>query len=236
MSAAPRTTTPQQVPATRRNPHLTERENRGAGRHGWLRLTPAYSYRLVADELDAHGGDARVVLDPFSGSGTTGLVAAERGLRAHLVDVNPFLIWFATTKTRTITGEEAAQARDLGAAIVAEGRRLDADGRWTPALHRIERWWAPRELDALRVLRHLLDETTGSPAVLDLLRVALCRTLIEVSNAAFDHQSMSFGEAAPGHAGGSHATATAWEVWPRAFARIVDAGEVAARRGTHPSR
>ena len=212
----------------RRNPHLTERENRGAGRHGWLRLTPAYSYRLVAEELDAHardacGREAQVVLDPFSGSGTTGLVAAERGLRAHLVDVNPFLTWFADVKTRTVTDGEAARAREVGAAFVAEGRRLDPEGRWAPALHRIERWWAPRELDALRILRHLLDEAREPPPVLDLLRVALCRTLIEVSNAAFDHQSMSFRSAEPEADGGTSVDAAAWEVWQRSLARIVDA-------------
>ena len=58
------------------NRHLTFRGNAGAGRHGWLRLTPAYSYRMAEDALaDAIPGE--VALDPFAGTGTTGLAAAQ---------------------------------------------------------------------------------------------------------------------------------------------------------------
>jgi DNA modification methylase len=39
-----------------------------------------------------------VILDPFSGTATTGLVAAEEGLSAQLFDINPFLVWFGNAK------------------------------------------------------------------------------------------------------------------------------------------
>ena len=212
----------------RRNAHLTEHANRRAGRHGWLRLTPAYSYRLVAEELDAHAPSARVVLDPFSGSGTTGLVAAERGLRAHLVDVNPFLVWLAGVKVRQHRAVEVDAARQAGRDMLVEARRLDVAGLWTPPLHRIERWWAPRDLDALRALRHLLDRAATPGPVTDLLRIVLCRTLIEVSNAAFDHQSMSFASFSDtGAAGAAHqntgagpGSAATWQVWDRALEEV----------------
>jgi hypothetical protein len=135
--------------SARRNAHLTHQENRGVGRHGWLRLTPAYSYRLVAEALAHRCDEAPVVLDPFSGSGTTGLVAAEHGLRAHLVDVNPFLVWFATAKTRSYDLADLDRAREVGHAMAQQAPDLDPDGLWAPALHRIERWWPPAELDAL---------------------------------------------------------------------------------------
>ena len=71
---------------------LTHKHNRNSGRHGWLRLTPAYSVKLVSDVL-AHFDKSAAVLDPFAGTGTTILAAAEQGHAALGVDINPFLVW-----------------------------------------------------------------------------------------------------------------------------------------------
>ncbi len=193
-----------------RNEHLTFRANRDAGRHGWLRLTPAYSHRLVAEALERCGRQRPVVCDPFSGSGTTGLVAAEQGHDAHLVDVNPFLVWFAAAKTRNYRPDELAEVAEVAAHIVRQGPGVDAAELWQPPLHRIERWWRPEELAALKALRYLIDETDLPPPGTDLLLVALCRTLIAVSDAAFDHQSMSF---ASRDSGGDGAPARTWARW-----------------------
>src|SRR5205809_5243535 len=85
--------------ASRLRPDLTFRYNVGQSRHGWLRLTPAYSVRLVTSVLGSAKDDGDV-LDPFGGTGTTGLVSAEQGLGSCLVEINPFLAWLARVKTR----------------------------------------------------------------------------------------------------------------------------------------
>ena len=54
--------------------------NRHLGRHGWLRLTPAYSVKLVEEILQTVPPESRV-LDPFSGTATTPLCAGYRGFR-----------------------------------------------------------------------------------------------------------------------------------------------------------
>ena len=65
---------------------FTFKHNRKQGRHGWLRLTPAYSIKIVTEILGRLPSPGRV-LDPFSGTGTTGLVCAERGLElGYLAD------------------------------------------------------------------------------------------------------------------------------------------------------
>ncbi len=58
----------------------TFKYNKQLGRHGWLRLTPAYSVKLVKEIIDSVPKDS-FILDPFSGTATSGLVAAEQGLR-----------------------------------------------------------------------------------------------------------------------------------------------------------
>lgn len=174
-----------------RRPELTFRENVGRGRHGWLRLTPAYSVRLVADLL-AETDAGATVLDPFSGTGTTALCAAERGAAARALDVNPFLVWLGNAKLRSYAPREVALAKEAASAIVheLEGAPLADE----PPIHRIDRWWSPPARLLLRRLRGAIDRASLPRPSRDLLLVALCRTLIEVSNAAFDHPSMSFGD------------------------------------------
>jgi tRNA/tmRNA/rRNA uracil-C5-methylase (TrmA/RlmC/RlmD family) len=89
---------------------LTFKHNLKQGRHGWLRLTPAYSVKVVAELLERTESPGRV-LDPFSGMGTTGLVCAEHGLDCDLIELNPFLAWLATAKTRNHSVGELTAAR-----------------------------------------------------------------------------------------------------------------------------
>jgi hypothetical protein len=53
------------------SPGITFRGNLRSTRHGWLRLTPAYSVELVRQLLGARSRADLPVLDPFCGTGTT---------------------------------------------------------------------------------------------------------------------------------------------------------------------
>jgi hypothetical protein len=174
----------------RRNAHLTYLGNEQAGRHGWLRLTPAYSVRLVRDHLATLDRGA-MVTDPFSGTGTTVLTAAELGLRGQALDINPFLVWLAEAKTRTYRPALLAAITAATSDLVASARHRSSHQNWRPKLANIERWWTPITLQALAALRSALDDLPRRPGR-DLLELGFCRVLIETSNAAFNHQSMSF--------------------------------------------
>ena len=175
------------------NRHLTFRGNAGAGRHGWLRLTPAYSYRMAEDALaDAVPGE--VALDPFAGTGTTGLAAARRGMNAVLLDVNPFLAWLARAKCRNYSDSEIRAARNRARDAIAAASSADGGDSFIPPIHRIERWWSEDTLLALSRLKRALDDMNESLPQDDLPLIAFCRAMIAASNAAFDHQSMSFGD------------------------------------------
>ncbi|NWF70172.1 MAG: DNA methyltransferase [Chloroflexi bacterium] len=80
--------------------------------------------------------------------------------------------------------------------VIQNARRFnDSETLWFPALHNIERWWSPPTLHALARLFAALRAVDETP-VQDLLRVAFCRVVIQWSNAAFNHQSMSFKDSA----------------------------------------
>lgn len=179
-----------------RNVHMTFKANMGVGRHGWLRLTPAYGVRLVRERM-APLPEGAVVTDPFSGTGTTALAAAELGHIGQSVDVNPFLIWLGTVKTRNYTEAALLATLDASEHVIAAAARSRSDADlWQPSLFKIEKWWGTSPLHALKALRAGIDAQSGD--VRDLLEIALCRILILFSNAAFNHQSMSFKEAEAG--------------------------------------
>lgn len=108
----PETTLPATANKQALNQHLTFKANGTQGRHGWLRLTPAYSVHLV-EKLVADCKQEDLVLDPFCGTGTTALVCAQAGIPCHTVDINPFLVWLAQVKCATDSLENVRQADDL---------------------------------------------------------------------------------------------------------------------------
>ena len=179
----------------RQNAYLTFKGNEGFHRHGWLRLTPAYSYRLVSNTLSV-AGQSELVLDPFSGTGTTGLAAAEHGMTAVLLDINPFLIWFGKAKTRNYDLGQVVQARTRGlqaVRMIREGS-ISNSSAFYPPIRQIDRWWSSGYLHILGLLKGSLDSLRPKLPADDLLKIAFCRVLIARSNAAFNHQSMSFKE------------------------------------------
>ena len=169
-------------------------------RHGWLRLTPAYSVHLVRERLTALDPERGPLLDPFSGTGTTLLACAEHGLPGDAVDLNPFLVWLARAKLARYPASARDQARLLVAGMARAARARSPARPWVPPLHRIERWWEPETLAALGRAFGALGKSEATPRARDLAKLAFCRTLIECANVSFGHQSMSFkrGEAAPG--------------------------------------
>jgi DNA modification methylase len=169
---------------------LTFKQNRHHGRHGWLRLTPAYSVRLVEQLLEEYGQHAAVVFDPFSGTGTTALCAAYRGKTGVATDINPFLVWLANAKAGSYDGAAIETLRQAAQAAVQVAARDTGVLAECPPLSNIERWWEPQALRFLLRLKAAID--TCGVGNTTLLNVAFCRTMMQLSNAAFNHQSMSF--------------------------------------------
>jgi hypothetical protein len=175
-----------------RRDHLTFRGNVALGRHGWLRLTPAYSLHLVRELLKQSRAD-EFVLEPFSGTGTTPLACASLGIPCHAVDINPFLVWLGNLKLTRFDGGTARAVRAAAQGIADEIRDPDACA-WKPNLHQIEKWW---DLPTLHTLAAWCDAIRNpsrrrAEGVTNLLSVAFCRVMIQSANVSFGHQSMSF--------------------------------------------
>ena len=178
----------------RRRECLTFRGNVQQGRHGWLRLTPAYSLHLVQEILGNRSTD-ELVLDPFSGTGTTPLASGVLGIPAHAVEINPFLVWLGNLKLRryeTGTADDLRLAAADCLSSAARGRL--SSSTWVPGLHQIHKWWDRPVLEKLALLLAQIDRVPAADEspIRDLLKVAFCRVLIESAHVSFGHQSMSF--------------------------------------------
>jgi DNA modification methylase len=173
------------------------------------------------------------VFDPFSGTGTTALCAAYRGKTGIATDINPFLVWLANAKASSYDAtaiEAFRHAAQLAARSAADAGAALAD---CPPLSNIERWWRPSALTFLLRLKAALDAHEAADAT--LLKVAFCRTMMKLSNAAFNHQSMSFMPADPVTAGAPADAALADETDSFAAQFLSDVDHVAEAAVDNPS-
>lgn len=171
---------------------LTFKHNISQERHGWLRLTPAYSVKIVEQILAQHQ-EAISVLDPFSGTATTPLCAASHGHSAISIDINPFLVWFGQTKLSHYDEETIARTWAVASEIGKIVKSKAISPAAAPPIANIGRWWESDKLTYLCMVKAAIALFHAEPdTIQNLLKIAFCRTLIEVSNAAFNHQSMSF--------------------------------------------
>lgn len=176
----------------RQRADYTYKFNAKTGRHGWLRLTPAYSLKVVEELVGSHA-NARRILDPFCGTGTTALCAAYYDHEGVTTDINPFLVWLARAKTARYSPASIEATRDACAEALDLVAKQAVEPVSAPPIFNIERWWSAEALEFLRLLHAAIEHVTQpNTEARNLLLVAFCRTLIEQSNAAFNHQSMSF--------------------------------------------
>lgn len=69
------------------------------GVHAWHPYYAGYSESFVDTALDYLGvGTGDLILDPWAGSGTTGMVAARRGVSSLCLDINPVMATFCAAK------------------------------------------------------------------------------------------------------------------------------------------
>ena len=155
---------------------ITFRSNESVPVHRWWPYVQGYSAEFVRGVLDAAAlGDRPVVLDPFTGSGTTLVEARRAGARA----LGTELLAPAVLAARVKTHFELSPARLRAAAhqTVRAGRRRPAGP--VPFLRETRRQFDPAALDDLTRLRDALP--VGGTPLADALRVAFGRVLIPSS-------------------------------------------------------
>lgn len=175
--------------AITQNAQYTFKYNSSLGRHGWLRLTPAYSVRLVEEILAELDYTPRCVMEPFSGTGTTELVCANKGISSFALEINPFLVWLGNAKLDIYQRDKVEEFLSIANTLMQHIEEYVPTE--FPPIYNIYRWWNPPQAEFLAKLKSAI-KTVEDDAVVQLLTVSFCRIVIELSNAAFNHVSTSF--------------------------------------------
>lgn len=167
--------------------------------HRWFRLTPSFGPELVQEmvnRLDVKENE--VILDPFTGAGTTLIEAKLRGRTAVGFEVNPLLHFVSEACLEWDVSPDALldELPRLEAAIrQAEGVEIDdleEHGLSIPPIHNPTRWWRPDVLVKLVFLRHAIFSTKDQH-VQRLLLLALAGALVpDLTNVTLGRLQLHF--------------------------------------------
>lgn len=120
-----------------------------------------------------------MVLDPFSGCGTTLMEAQRRGVPSVGIDLNPIACLIARVKTSAAPARLVETARQLG----QTARKTKNPAQW--AIPNVDHWFKPEVQGAIAALLQAFN-TVGDARLLDALRLSLSSILVRVSNQESD--------------------------------------------------
>ncbi len=168
--------------------------------HRWFRLTASFAPDLVRTMLDELKCDAsEVVLDPFSGAGTTLLECQLRGIRGIGFEINPLLHFVCKTSLNwklssrllreTLSAVEA-EFSDCRARLL--GKTPEESGLPIPAIHNVYRWWRADVLLDLMILKQAIG-SLSRPDERDFLLLAACGVLVpDLTNVTLGRLQLHF--------------------------------------------
>lgn len=154
--------------------------------HRWFRLTPSFGPELVQHVLEEFGADVGdVVLDPFSGAGTTPIECRLQGLRAFGFEINPFLHFVAHTcleweldadEGRRVLNDVHQNFRE--ASDKAMKKDVEELGLPLPTIHNVFRWWRRDVLKDILLIKNAIQHECKAPKWRELFRLCLAAVLV----------------------------------------------------------
>ncbi len=169
--------------------------DRRLGRHAWLQLTSLAAIERARSVVERTPSQA-VIYDPFSGSATTGVIAANLGRQAFLSDINPFWVWLGAVKSRNHGWGDLATLQVRLDRLRTQLRSYADVSRknWQPPSIQGNLIWSPEVLHVLSAIRRTLAEEYGESSNRDgqtqsLIWVAFCQLLLETTEASLPPSS-----------------------------------------------
>ncbi len=143
--------------------------------HRWYRYREGYSPALI----EALGLGSRI-LDPFAGSGSIMVGAAEKGIRSTGIDVNPLATFVTAVKLTPLSGAQL----DRAALFSSQVRDLAEDSEaWPmPGLAVADNMFEPEIAKAMMQVRFKIEELADDGRLRDFLHLAWIAVLESVGS------------------------------------------------------
>ena len=165
-------------------------QNKSVPVHRWVPWVAGYSQRFAQDALDRYtAGAGQLVLDPFSGVGTTLVEADRAGHRAVGFEINPYAAFVCQTKLRahrirTPVLRQAIHDLQEYAKDVDSRQRVPRssppDGFRTRSP-----FYSPKVLDKVLLLMDFIGEQDDE-FIRDVFRLAFAATMVDYSNYSYE--------------------------------------------------
>ena len=162
--------------------------NRQAPVHRWVPWIAGYSKHFVADALARYVAEPGVVLDPFSGVGTTLVEADLAGHEAVGFEINPYAAFASRTKLKAhrvspeALRETAQELRDFTEKALAGGARSQREP--PPGFRTRAPFYSPKVERKVLVALDFIDGLKGRQA--DVFRLAFAATMVDYSNYSYE--------------------------------------------------
>ncbi len=163
-------------------------------RHRWYYYKEGFSPNLVKTAIDTYDLNSNhLILDPFNGSGTVTLTAAENDIQAVGFEVNPFTAFVSKTKTLNTTAEILSELFEKTYDNIVKGEKYTTLEKYSTftELSQKDKWLF--NLDVLRSFYggYSYLEKINSKAS-ELLKLSLLTSIMEVSNARKDGKCLRY--------------------------------------------
>ena len=162
--------------------------NRSAPIHRWVPWVAGYSKHFVADALERFADRPGVVLDPFSGVGTTLVEADLAGHETVGFEINPYAAFASRTKLkahRVVPETLRTAALELEVFVERALASGAESGREPPPGFRTRApFYSPKVQRKVLLALGFIDGLTGQVA--DLLRLAFAATMVDYSNYSYE--------------------------------------------------
>lgn len=156
----------------------------------WYSYLEGYSPEFVENIIDRYVPNAKRILDPFAGTGTTAFAVSELGKEAYFCEINPVLQFISLTKIQ-IRMSKSAIRWDLAARLDEIASKLDTlnqhepdfvlDATYKKVFGDSQFFDQDDYLSVLR-LRNWVDEIRlSNPLLSDLFMIAVLSSLVPAS-------------------------------------------------------
>ena len=153
-------------------------------RHRWFNIKEGYSAKLVQEIFKETGIKKEdIVLDPFSGSGTTILESSVMGVKSIGIEVNPFLFYLSNIKSKK-------KAASFDEVFKSFSKNLTSKKSKLPILSISEKLFGKQINDVLRA-KNAIDKEENI-FFKDLLKISFLCSLDACSTAKKDGNGLKY--------------------------------------------
>lgn len=151
--------------------------------HGLHKYPAKFFPELPRWLIKRYSKEGDIILDPFSGSGTTNIEALLSGRHSIGIDVDPFSRYLAKVKTTPLSEKELQSAQKYLLRLILNYKPSKVSEKDIPIFPYRNNWFNQEIILELAYLKKIIEALNTSEDIKDFFRICLSSIIRSVSNA-----------------------------------------------------